>query len=273
MSATRQGSALVNEARHLTDTFQDAPVTAPTDDRPSQGGATAVQFPRSFSAKSPYDDEMNMKMQLMDENGMTPFGQVYYDDKVGRWLERKQQAAEEANFDSWFGSNFNSNDLPTRQHGQKLYPGYYSSREDEMTKKAQAALKLKMIQLRGPQTKEDLYMLWAIQTGRAQLPADWDRIGPSHEYDPSKDSELFKQGLVRIPKFRSQAERTAGAQQNAANRLWGSQQAASAQRNVFSSGMDTGRNNPLSKAPGTVGMKSYGFLSGLTRAAPAPQAE
>lgn len=261
--AAREGGKLLNEGRAMTETFADQPVTAPAATGGTQGGAQAEAFPRRFGGATRYDDEMNMKMQLMDDKGMTPFGQVYYDDKVGRWLEKKQQVAELANLDSWFGANFNKNNLADRQFAQTIYPEYYSAREQEMARKAKAALDLKLIQLRGPQSKEDMYKLWLINTGRVTLPEDWDRIGPAGFSTAQKESEKFKAGLLKIPKLRTWSEREANAQQAAAVGLWGDKNAAGNLRNMFSSGMDyasADKNKPLAKAPRTDNLFTYDYL-------------
>src|SRR5277367_2129826 len=102
MSAPQKGMALAKEAQDLTERMETGVITAGVDDTSTvQGGARAVQFPKKFSARSPEDNLMNTKMQLMDDKGMTPFGQVYYDDAAGRWIQRKAAAAEAANFDSY----------------------------------------------------------------------------------------------------------------------------------------------------------------------------
>lgn len=120
--AASEGGHLANEAQDMSEKFQQGVVTGTANDTGTQGGAKAVQFQRKFGGADPMDNEMNQRMQLMDEDGMTPFGQVYYDDKVGKWLERKAQVEEVANLDAWFNSNFNKNNLADRQFAQQIYP-------------------------------------------------------------------------------------------------------------------------------------------------------
>ena len=141
MSAS-EGMKLANEGQRLTEKMARGVITAPASTQGVQGGAQAVQFERNFTARDPMDDEMNTKMQLMDKEGMTPFGQVYYDDKVGKWLERKEAMNEVANFDAYFNREFNKNDLASRQFAQQIYPEFYSSREREMMVRAEEVVKL-----------------------------------------------------------------------------------------------------------------------------------
>ena len=258
MSASRFGMHLANEGRDLTETMRDGVITGTTNDQGVQGGAQAMQFQRKFEAKTPYDDTMNAKLQLMDKDGMTPFGQVYYDDKTGKWLEKKQAAIEAANFDAYFNANFNKNDLASRQWAQSIHPEFYQAREQEMTKKAETILKLKKIQLRGPQDDEDLYMLYLIDSGRVSLPQDWDRLAPAETEPPANNKQLFKDGLVRFPRFRTAMQRTGAAVGNEQSGAWGSPSAAA---NLLGPNAD-GKNNPLSRGPGTLKLADLSFLGG-----------
>jgi hypothetical protein len=202
---------LAREAQALNESLRDNLVTG-TPQAATQGGAAPAQLPRKITAYDRMDDEMNTKLQLMDKDGMTPFGQVYYDEKVGKWLERKAAAVETANLDAWFNEQFNKPDLASRQFAQQLYPDFYRDRERLMMERAQEVLKLKMIQLRGPQSKEDMYKLWMLNTGRVQLPEDWDRIGSDggQAADAKKRTANFAAGLVRLPLFDSGPTRTIG---------------------------------------------------------------
>lgn len=225
--AAMQGLSLVREGQRMTERMADGVYTAPAPSDDVQGGAKAVQFQRKFTARDRYDDEMNTKMQLMDKNGMTPFGQVYYDDKVGRWLQKKEAAAEAANFDSYFNQNFNKNDLASRQWAQQIHPEFYDAREREMAERAELVVKLKKIQLRGPQNEEDLKMLYLIENGRVVLPPDWDKIGAGFEdtdystEDKKLNEKIFRRGLIRMPLFLTKEQKRARANQNQENGAWG----------------------------------------------------
>lgn len=233
--AVREGMHLVNEAQDFTERMQDVPKTGDADTTTqAQGGAIATQFGRKFDARTPYDDDINMRMQLMDKNGMTPFGQVYYDDRVARWMEKKAAVQETANLDKWFNAEYNKNNLADRQFAQQIYPEFYAERERQMLAKAKEALAIKMIQLRGPQSKEDLYKQWLINTGRVVLPPDWDRIGPSAtQVNMEKETALFRSQLIRLPKFVNTNVREDHATQNQRVGLWGNQAAAQRSANPF----------------------------------------
>lgn len=267
--ASREGMKLAREAQSLTERMNPGVFTAPAPKGGVQGGAQAVAFPKKFVAREKMDDEMNTKMQLMDEQGMTPFGQVYFDDKAAKWLERKAAVGESANFDSWFGRNFNKNDLASRQFAQQINPDYYSDREREMAERAEVVLKLKGIQLRGPQSKEDVYMQWLIDSGRVKLPEDWDRLGVSittageKEFKKHKDAnkQNYAFGLIRMPLFLTNRQRERRATQNAAIGAWGEPDNA---KNTFTEGepprVRNRNNQPLSRGDETLAAGMLGQL-------------
>lgn len=264
--ASTEGMKLAKEAQVMTERMRDGVITAPAPTDQVQGGAQAVQFQKKFAGKDKFDDEMNTKMQLMDETGMTPFGQVYYDDKVGRWLERKAAVSEAANFDSYFNREFNKNDLASRQWAQQIHPDFYKAREDEMNERAEIVLRLKKIQLRGPQDKQDLYMLWLIESGRVQLPPDWDTIGPAYHgttITPAVQKEnerRYNQGLIRMPLFLTNLQRADRASGNAGAGAWGDRTQA---RNYFNEGeppaVSADNNVPLSKHGAGFAGRTMGF--------------
>ena len=274
MSAPNEGMHLAREAQSLTEKMRDNLVTGSVQEQGAQGGAVPAQLPRKITAFDRMDDEMNTKLQLMDPNtGMTPFGQVYYDEKVGRWLERKAAAVETANLDAWFNKEFNKPDLASRQFAQQLYPEFYREREKLMMERAQEVLKLKMIQLRGPQSKEDMYKLWLLNTGRVQLPHDWDRIGSDggQAADPTKRGVNFRKGLVRLPLFdtadtRGLAATTRFGDPRADNPPFHQQSQIAAAANPFavppSNDVDRANFRPLAQGNQTFGRE---FVEGLRR--------
>ncbi len=125
MSASKFGGKLLSEARNLNEVMEDGIATSgPDTTTQAQGGAAATAFPTKFGAREEMDDLMNLRQQLnVDGKGQTPFGEMYYDDSIGRWIQRKEQAVEAANFDAWFGSQFNKNNLADRSWAQQINPG------------------------------------------------------------------------------------------------------------------------------------------------------
>lgn len=221
--ASAKGMKIANAGRDVSEVMEDGVITSGADRTANaQGGQPAVSMPRKFLSRDPMDDKMRQRLQLMDDKGMTPFGQVYYDDSVGRWLEKKEAATELANMDAWFGKNYNKASIAERQFAQQIYPEYYTEREKLMMEKAAMVVKLKAIQLRGPRNKEDLMLQYLVQSGKVQLPADWDKIGISTDAADLSGAQMtaqranFARGLVRLPRFETEQQRSANATSAAA---------------------------------------------------------
>lgn len=187
---------------------------APDDPKTVQGGAKAESFARDFKgARDPQDQLMMMKAQMVQQKDPY-FGQVTASDSDFRWLAKKAKAAEEVDFDDWFGSNFHTNDLATRKFAQEINPGYYDARIENMAKRAKLALRIRAIQLRGPQSDEDLKLVYMFNRGLIELDANWDRIGPPHEgpVDPAKQQAAFRRQLFNLPDIFSNKSRVRKAQ-------------------------------------------------------------
>lgn len=176
----------------------------------ASGGNMTSAFPRKgFGRAEPDRDELvRMKQQMMDDKGMTKFGEVYATDADFEWLKRKRETEAAADFDNWVGNNFHTNDAVTRKWLQETYPEYYESREREMTDRAKFALRLALLKLRGPKNEKDLILMWGLQTGAIQLDRDWNVIGASDDApDQATEQARFKRGLMAPPQFLGDAER------------------------------------------------------------------
>jgi hypothetical protein len=261
---------LARTGQRMTEQMQQGVYTAAAPEGGVQGGAQAVQFGRKFNARSKYDDEMNIRMQLADKEGNTPFGKMMYDDKVGKWIQEKEAAVEAANFDSYFNQNFNKNDLASRQWAQQINPEFYSAREQEMNDRAEMVLKLKKIELRGPQNEEDLKILYLIENGRVVLPENWDTIAPGFigttitREQEKENQRLLSDGLIRKPLFLTAGQQRSQATQNKRAGAWGNPNT----QNYFDGAeppiVKTGNNKPLSSRAGgrTMGFNFANFLAG-----------
>lgn len=266
--AARSGMGLARTAQRMTEEFEPGVYTAAAPDGGVQGGAQAVQFGRKFNARSKFDDEMNIRMQLADSEGNTPFGKMMYDDKVGRWIQEKEAAVEAANFDSYFNQNFNKNDLASRQWAQQINPDFYEAREREMNERAEFVLKLKKIELRGPSNEEDLKILYLIENGRVVLPENWDKIGPGFSgtaltrKDVENNNQRFLGGLIRKPLFLTEKQQRGQAEQNKRVGAWGDDKTKDFFRGAEPP--EATANKPLStRANGTtMGFNFANFLAG-----------
>jgi len=211
MSAVRGGYSLARQGRKITEQMRDGIITGRPNDVGVQGGAQAAQLPARFTAYQTRDDIIQLKQQMMNDDGWSPFGRVVASDADFKWLQNKEAAAEAVNFDAWFNEGFNKNDLASRQFAQDVNPEFYERREREMMEKMDMIKRIRFLQLRGPQDEEDLRLLYLLNSGRVQLPADWDRVGAdwsAGSADPTEaNQQQFVGGLIRMPLFLNSEQR------------------------------------------------------------------
>lgn len=210
-----KGSQLVTEVTEVTRQAEAGVQThaapAPRADAPAQ--QTAV-YPRGdLQARDSRDEMMAMKQQFMEQAGGSPntkFGLVQATDSDFKWLQKKREAAEFANLDAWIGRNFHKADVATRKWLQETYPEYYESRERLMIERAKLALRIKLLQLRGPKNEKDLVLQWGLQTGRIKLDDGWDRVGmesTDQNLPLAPQQRRFQNGLFSIRRYQSDVER------------------------------------------------------------------
>lgn len=207
-------SHLINQTQSYQRQAESGIVThdiAPRD--PSLGPAqTTGIYPRKgFESRSAKDEMMREKMEFMDKDGKTPFGQVIATDSDFEWLRKKRETESKANFDAWIGRNFNVDDVTTRRWLQEVHPEYYDSREQSMIDRAKFALRVNLLKMRGPKNHKDLILLWGLQTGKISLDRNWNVIGAQVKYDQKQEQKRFAGGLLTPSRYRSDTQRTAAA--------------------------------------------------------------
>lgn len=216
-----KGSQLVNEVTQVTQeaeagVFTHGQETTTRADAPAQKTSA---YPRGgLQARDSRDEMVAMKSQFMDPaTGVSKFGVVQATDSDFKWLQKKREAAEFANLDAWIGQNFHKADVAQRKWLQETYPEYYESRERLMVERAKLALRIKLLQLRGPKNEKDLILQWGLQTGRIKLDDGWDKIGMSMDakLDGAKlqaQQLRFRDGLFSIRRYKADDTRYSDAQ-------------------------------------------------------------
>lgn len=209
MSTVSHGRKIETQLVNETEQARQG-TTVGTPDLNGQGGAINYAFPTRFDASSKRDQIVRVKQQLMNDEGMSKFGRVTMSDADVKWLLDKQKATEEANFQKWFADTYNTSDVATRTWAQKVNPEFYSQREKLLLDKVKLATRIKLIELRGPKTEEDLITLYGLRTGRLRLEPGWDKVGLSFgpgQVDDAVQQKNFREGLERPTMYPSQAQR------------------------------------------------------------------
>jgi hypothetical protein len=181
---------------------------------------STLSYPRAgLKSRTPQADQrIKNKIDLIDPvTGRTPFGTVVATDSDFQALEDKRKLAEEANFDAWLGENFHKGDVAARKWLQQTVPDYYAVREKEIDDRAEFAKMVAKVKLRGPQTTEEMVLVYGLSEGKIKLEPGWNVIGyvePDAVNPTQADRQnRFASSLLGPMKYQSQYART----QNATN--------------------------------------------------------
>lgn len=149
-----------------------------SDTAPRTPGVMDEQFPTAaLTEYEPEKDrEMVAKLKLgkaAQEDGApvgyTPFGKLEAKDEDFKWYQRKQAAAEVANFQRWFAREFDKMDPAQKKRAKELYPEFYRERKKLLKQQAKNLVRLAKIKLEGVENMSDLQLQYMAETGRLDV--------------------------------------------------------------------------------------------------------
>lgn len=131
-------------------------------------------YPVKLYEPDPYDTMVQMKTKLLGgQPGVaTPFGQAMLTTDDLRWMRDKQAQATAAEFKQFVGGQlFNVNDPRQRDELNKVYPELLQEQEKIISDRADFIKRLALMRLHGgPQDKDDVRLLFALNSGAVRLP-------------------------------------------------------------------------------------------------------
>lgn len=177
MDPKAQGAALLEKLRRYEAAAD--PGQHLKDPQPRTGGGSeASQFPARYIAPDDRDDYMAIKGALATQERPAPVT----DEDINAIL-RKRAQFEVAKQEDWFQNtwSFNSSDPNKQRWAQSVFPEYFSRREQVIDEQTLLQNQLAKIKLRGPRSREDIDLLYAIQMGvvKPEASAIWDLEGRS----------------------------------------------------------------------------------------------
>lgn len=133
-------------------------------------GVMDEQFPtEGLTAYDPLDKEAVARIKLGDGKGVTPFGRMIAEDKYFKWVQKKEAAAEKANFQAWFAREFDLMSPAQKKWAKEKYPEFYAERKKLLKKQAKNLFDLARIKLEGIESYKDLVKTYMAETGRLDL--------------------------------------------------------------------------------------------------------
>lgn len=155
--------------------------------------ADSAFFPIQTEAIDERDDFAVLKSRLAKGGADAPLGQVHATDQDIKWLHNKLKNEQFAKFNEWITQKYNLSDPGTAAFVAKIYPDYFKMREDMIHQEAEAQLRLALLVERGPQSSEDIQLLWLIESGQytPKKGALWDPRGKAESYDMQYERGFF----------------------------------------------------------------------------------
>lgn len=159
MDPKTQGQALLSKLRKM----QIASEQGQTLHRESRvAGSEAASMPARYFEGDEDDDLQAIKHQLASAARPAPIT-----DSDAERVMRKTAAVEVAKEEEWFQNQwmFNSSNPTMQRWAQGVFPEYFARREQVLEEQAQLQLAIAKMKLRGPRSREDLDLLYAIDSG------------------------------------------------------------------------------------------------------------
>lgn len=174
----------------------------------------AEQFPTTSLRADEDEDQLNLlKLQLADDKGQTPYGQIQWSDKAGRWLLRKQRAAQRAAFEDWFAKMYDKADDVHKKWARERFPSFYAGRMKALEENLDTLGRLARIKIGGVKSTEDLYLKYAAETGMIDM-KKLQKILYPEEAGHDKVRE-FKRGLLNPKSWAGPRDTELGLRANA----------------------------------------------------------
>lgn len=167
---------------------------APVVHMPTKDGSSAL--PATYTTFTEEDDRLDLKQQLAAKP--ETLGQVFVEDKDVKALQKKREAYDMFKFDQWFAQQYDFSKPEEIVRARKLNPEFFERRKQYMLTNLEIAKKMAMLSVEGPQSVEDMYFLYGVNSGEIQSP-------PAEFWNPRANQQVtsesarneFVRGLFR----------------------------------------------------------------------------
>lgn len=137
------------------------------------------EFPIVPTPSDPYDTIANIKDQFGKEavgGAQNATWTIPFTDSDAAYMMRKRDYEEQAEFDAWVMQEFDTTDPAQLKMLREIAPDLFQRREELIDLVQGVVSRVAKIRNRGLQDRDDLVLMWAIQTGRIELPEGrvWD---------------------------------------------------------------------------------------------------
>jgi hypothetical protein len=182
--------------------------------------AVDVQFPTDAHQESdPRDMMLAAKLDLARANeaaqkaaqpnkpvtpGVTPFGVMQASNSDFQRLIDVREKELELQFEQWFATNFDKMDVTHKATARQLFNKFYEDRLKNLDKNLETTRKIARLKITGPQTKEDLYLLYAQEAGLIDTKYLDNLLHPektAYQQNLAYRQSMFRRGLFNPRRF------------------------------------------------------------------------
>lgn len=186
--ASREGRKIIRDLKKMDDKA-DMGHQIGTGDAGDPLGMEGATFPARYYQPQDKDDHLLIKDALTHER---PWRPAPITDEDVEYVRRKRDAMESEKLETWFAKTWKADSSnPTMQRwAQGIYPEFFSKREETINAAAELQKKAALLKLYGPRSKEDIEMLYALQSGYLKLPDQ-----PIHKLTGQDRTDRFQRGM------------------------------------------------------------------------------
>lgn len=182
---------------------------------PGEGGpmyqryATPIEVNREFVADHPrypdyvYPDDQEADTQWAAKDALVEGTGANFTYQLGpkdvQYLLNKKEAQEAVRFKQFVEDSIPRGTPWAKEFFEKIMPGWYQSKIDVINDKLSIVQKLTSITIHGPQTIDDMALLYQVYSGRIDIPQNFEElIRPDSQ---GLQIEEFKSGLFNPKRF------------------------------------------------------------------------
>lgn len=176
--------------------------------------AVDEQFPTAAHIDSkPGDALLAAKVDLAEQTqaakpgslpGVTPFGILQAKDSDFQRLIEIREKELALQFEKWFASNFDKMDVTHKAAARELFGKFYQDRLANLDTNLELTRRIARLKITGPQTKEDLELLYAMEAGLVDTKYLDDLLHPERAIQEQQEAvrqTRFRRGLFNPKRF------------------------------------------------------------------------
>jgi hypothetical protein len=156
------------------------------------------EYPVRMYHPDPYDTVVDLKTKVANKLGAP----VQTAEDL-EWLRRKQDQMNAAQFKQFVASLYNTHDPAQKALLHKVYPELLDEQAKVLDERMQLMAQLAKIRLYGgPRNRDDLMLLWALNSGAVKLPegnpwtpSGWDENKTANGGPDGSEVDAFQRGI------------------------------------------------------------------------------